>query len=57
MLDNVGCGGVSKKNARRSASERAAIVVEKNIIIIEINSTKTSLHAKRCLREYPKLCV
>jgi hypothetical protein len=44
MLDDVGGGGVRKKNARRSASERAEIVVEKNIIIIEINSRKTSLH-------------
>ncbi|MFB1024481.1 MAG: transposase [Octadecabacter sp.] len=28
MLDDVGGGGMRKKNARRSAAERAAIVVE-----------------------------
>lgn len=28
MLDDVGCGGLRKKNAHRSASERAAIVVQ-----------------------------
>ena len=28
MLDNVGGGGVRKKQVRRSSAERAAIVVE-----------------------------